>query len=239
MQDRSLTLIEHLNELRKRILISLAALVIATLSSLPFASAVLKVLKIPAGGVIDRLVFFSPQDAFLIYMRIAFLCGFTISLPVILYQLWVFISPALEERFKKGAGRFVFICFVAFILGCCFAYFVLLPPALRFLLSFAKEELVPVISANNYISFITGLILSCGLIFQMPVLSFILSKIGVVQAHFLRKQYRYAIVVILILAALITPTSDIFNMLMLAFPMLLLYEVSIWIVSMNERKAHA
>ncbi|MBU3958248.1 MAG: twin-arginine translocase subunit TatC [Candidatus Omnitrophica bacterium] len=227
--DKPLTLVEHLDELRKRIIICLVVLGITTAASFPFASHILKVIKIPAAGVITRLVFFSPQEGFLIYMRIAFLCAWVVSLPVILYQLWLFISPAIEKRLKRYSAYFILFCFVAFILGGLFAYFILIPPALRFLLSFAKGELQPVISANRYISFTTGLILGCGLVFQMPVLSFILAKLRIINSRILRKKYKYAVLIIFILAAIITPTSDIFNMLILALPMLCLYEVSIWI----------
>lgn len=234
--DKPLTLVEHLDELRKRILICLVALGIATIASFPFASHILKILKIPVAGLIERLVFFSPQEAFLIYMRIAFLSGWIISLPVILYQSWRFISPAIEERQRQATSYFVLFCFVAFILGSLFAYFILIPPALRFLLSFAKDELEPVISANRYISFAIILILGCGFVFQMPALSFILSKLGIINARILRKKYKYAIIIVFILAAIITPTSDIFNMLILALPMLFLYEVSIWISSLVRPK---
>ncbi len=186
----------------------------------------------PAYGMIGKLAVFSPQEAFLIYMRISFLCGFIIALPVMLYQVWLFIAPALEDKFKKGAASFIFFCFLAFVVGCVFAYFVLIPPALKFLLSFAKGELVPVISASQYISFMITLIFGCGLVFEMPVLSFILARLRVLKASFLRSKYKYAVALIFIAAAVITPTTDIFNMTLLALPMLLLYEISIWVAKL-------
>lgn len=227
--DNELTLIEHLNELRKRIIICLAALGVATILALPFASQLLKILRLPASGVIDRLAFFSPEEGFLIYMRLGILCGFTISMPVILYQLWGFCSPAMEARVRKHSTFFIMSCFLSFVAGALFAYFILLPPALKFLLGFAKEDLEPVISAGKYISFITGLIFASGLVFQMPVLSFILAKLGVISHKVLRKKYKYAVVIIFIAAAIITPTSDVFNMSLLALPMLCLYEIGIWV----------
>jgi sec-independent protein translocase protein TatC len=227
--DKPLTLVEHLNELRKRIIISLVVLGIATISSLAFSSRLLEILKLPAVGFIEKLAFFSPQEAFLIYMRIAFLCGLVISMPIILYQVWAFISPAIEIKLKRRASYFVLFCSTAFIIGGLFAYFILIPPALKFLLSFAKDQLQPVISASKYISFVISLILGCGLVFQMPVLSFVLTKLGIINAQILRKKYKYAIVIIFVVAAIITPTPDAFNMLILALPMLFLYEISIWI----------
>lgn len=227
--DNELTLVEHLNELRKRIVVCLIALGAAMLLALPHASLLLKILKLPASGAINKLAFFSPEEAFLIYMRIGFLCGFTISLPVILYQLWGFCSPAMEERFRKHSAFFITSCFLSFAVGALFAYFILLPQTLKFLLKFASEDLEPVISAGKYISFVTGIIFASGLVFQMPVLSFILAKLGVINSYALRKKYKYAIVIVFIVAAVITPTSDAFNMLLLALPMLFLYELSIWV----------
>ena len=234
--DKPLTLVEHLNELRKRIIISLIALGIATIGSLAFSSRLLEVLKLPAKGAIEKLAFFSPEEAFLIYMRIAFLSGFVISMPVILYEFWAFISPAIENRLRRHATSFILFCSLAFIIGGLFAYFILIPPALKFLLGFAKDQLQPVISASKYISFVISLILGSGLVFQMPVLSFILTKLGIINAQILRKKYKYAIIVIFVIAAIITPTPDAFNMLILACPMLFLYELSIWVSFLVKRK---
>ena len=234
--DRELTIIEHLSELRRIIIICLLALGTTTLLSLPFASQLLKILKFPARGVIDRLAFFSPEEAFLIYMRIGILCGFIISMPVILYQLWGFCAPAMEKRVRKHGAFFITSCFVSFVVGAFFAYFILLPPALKFLLGFAQEDLVPVISAGKYISFVTGIIFASGLVFQMPVLSFILARLGVINSRILRRKYKYAIVIIFVVAAVITPTPDAFNMSLLALPMICLYEISIWVTGFAKPK---
>src|SRR3989338_1108631 len=227
--ERELSLVEHLAELRIRIIISLVAFGLSCGLSFPFASLLLKILKDPASGIIDKLAFFSPQEAFMIYVNLSLFSGWLISLPIILYQVWAFISPAIEERQKKHIGSFIFFSFMAFICGGLFAYFILIPPALKFLMGFARDELEPIISAQKYISFLTSLIWGCGFVFQMPVLSFILTKLKVIHPRALRNKYKYAIVIIFILAALITPTTDIFNMLLLAIPMLFLYELSIWV----------
>lgn len=234
--DRPLTLVEHLNELRKRIIISLAALVTAVILSSPFSSLIFKVLKFPAQDAIKRLVFFSPQEAFLMYVNISLISGLIISLPVILYQAWLFILPAVEHRLRKYAVCFVGFCFVSFIAGCLFAYFILIPTALKFLLGFAGSELEPLISIDKYISFVNALMFGCGLVFEIPMLSLILTKIGVVNPRLLRSKYKYALVVILIIAAVITPTTDVFNMLILAIPMLLLYEIGIGVSFLSCRK---
>jgi sec-independent protein translocase protein TatC len=227
--DKEFTVTEHLDEMRKRIIASLIAVISATLISIPLASATLKFLKYPAAGLIDRLVFFGPEEAFMIYMKISFMLGLIIAFPVIMSQLWMFIAPAVEEKVKKYAAFFIFSSSLVFILGCLFSYFVLLPTALKFLLGLGVGELEPVISATRYISFVCGLMLACGLVFEMPVLSFFLTRINVINANVLRKKFKYALIAIAIAAAAITPTGDAFNMTMLALPMLALYEVSIWI----------
>lgn len=227
--EHELTVVEHLQELRKRIIISLVSLGIVTLASFPFAAQILKILKLPAAGYIKSLAFFSPQEALAIYLRVAFLSGFILALPIILYELWLFVSPGIEERFKKYAGYFIFFCSMAFILGVIFSYFVLLPVVLRFLLSFAKGDLEPVISAQNYVSFVVGIIAGTGLIFEMPILSFIFTKVGLINDSFLRKKERFAILAIFIIAAIVTPTTDAFNLIIFAVPMLILYEISIWV----------
>ncbi len=235
--NNELTILEHLDELRRRIIIALISLCVSTALSLPFAGQALRILKLPAAGIVGKLAVFSPQDAFLIYMRVSFLAGFIIALPVILYQFWAFIAPAIEERFKQYLVYFIISCSVAFVSGCLFSYFILLPKALTFLLGFGVDELNPIIAADSYISFVVGLILSCGLMFQMPILSFILTKIGLINARVLRKKFGLAVIAIFVVAAIITPTTDVFNMMILAIPMLFLYEISIWVSVLARRNA--
>ena len=234
--ERDISFIQHLGELRKRIIIALVCLAAATTICLPLSSRVLTALKAPAGGAIDRLVFFGPEEAFLIYMRVGLLCGLVLSSPFILYQFWAFIRPAIEKKYRKYITLFAVSSAAVFAAGCAFAYFILLPQALRFLLGFSSLELEPVISASRYISFATTIIICAGIIFEMPVISLILTRVGVVNAGFLRRKFGIAAVAVFVLAAVITPTTDVVNMLLLAVPMLLLYEVSIWISVLARRK---
>jgi sec-independent protein translocase protein TatC len=227
--DNRFTVAEHLEELRVRIILSLLALGIGTIISVPFAPFMLKALKLPAAGGIDKLAFFSPEEAFLVYMRISVTAGLVISMPVIAYQAWAFLSPAMGEDLKKKAFSFLLPALTAFAAGCLFSYSVILPNALKFLLGLAGEDLIPVISAVKYVSFTTNFILICGLLFQMPVVSFFMARIGLLEAAFLRRKFAPAAIVIFVIAAVITPTGDAFNMLILALPMLFLYEVSIWV----------
>jgi sec-independent protein translocase protein TatC len=204
-------------------------LLTAVSACFPLSGKLLKILKLPATGLIDKLAYFSPTEAFMAYFKVAMVAGFVLCLPLILYHLWMFISPAIEGSLKRRAAGFILFSFLSFMLGCAFAYFLLLPAALRFLLNFGKDELEPVISIGKYISFALAIILCAGLVFEMPVISFILSRLGVINHKLLRKRFKYAVLIIFIAAAVITPTPDVFNMTLLAIPMLLLYEVSIWI----------
>ena len=236
MDERRLTVIGHLEELRKMVIVSLVALALAAIACAPLVSVILKLLKLPAAGLIEKLVYFSPEESFLIYMKISVLAGLLLAFPVIAYQFWKFIEPALEDRFKKNAAAFTAAATLAFAGGCIFAYRVLLPTALRFLLTIGKGELEPVISATKYISFVVGFMAACGAVFEMPVACYFLARVGLLNARAMRSKFKYAIVVICIAAAIITPTGDMFNMMMLAVPMLALYEVSIWVVFISRKR---
>jgi len=226
--------VEHLEELRKRVLISLAALVVTSAGCFPFAPAVLKFLKRPAVHV-EQLAFFGPEEALVVLVRIGLFCGVFLAAPVILWQAWLFVAPAVSRSVKRSALLFVAASTAVFILGGVFAYAVLLPAALRFLLGLATDDLVPLLSASRYVAFVTGFILACGLVFQMPVVMFFLGRLGLVRPAWLRQKYGFAIVGIFIAAAVITPTTDVVNMLLLALPMVGLYEVSIWAAWLAQR----
>jgi len=198
-------------------------------ASFNYSSAIFQVLKRPLSGLVDKLVFFSPVGALSVYLDIAFMAGLILSMPFILYQVWKFVEPAAGPKLKINAFVFVGAALSAFISGALFSHFILIPPALKFLFTFAGADLQPMISAEKYVSFIVWTVLGAGLVFEMPVLSYVLSRIGALDHRFLREKYRYAILGILVVAAIITPTSDIFNMLLFAAPMLLLYELSIWV----------
>jgi sec-independent protein translocase protein TatC len=236
MAEQDLTVTGHLEELRRRIITALAALFGAAILCLPFASAILGILKLPARGALEKLVYFSPEEALLIYMRISIIAGIVISFPVLAYQAWAFTAPALGTNFRKYTVYFIVASIAAFAAGCAFAYFALLPAALNLLLTIGRSELEPVISATRYISFVTGFILACGAVFEMPVVAFFLGRTGVISAGLMRRKFKYAFVIIIIAAAIITPTGDAFNMMLLALPMLALYELSIWVVFFASKR---
>lgn len=236
MKRIDMGLTDHLEELRRRIILSLITLVVAAVIASFFTSHILEILKKPAGDSLKTLAFFSPTEAIWAYIKIAMFCGLIVSLPVILFQTWRFISPALEERERKAIASFLWLIILFFIGGLIFAYYVLLPFALKFLLTFASSQLVPLISIDKYLSFVFILLLGCGLVFEMPVAVLVLSRLNIITSSTLRQHRKIAVLFIFIIAGVITPTPDAFNMILMAIPMLLLYEISITLAFFTERK---
>lgn len=231
--------LDHLEELRWRIIWSLAALV--TLSVIGFFVVtgldVIGVLARPLHRAMpdQDLLFTSPTTPIVVTFKLAFVVGFVLALPVIAYQAWAFLSPALYEHERRLVVPAIAIGFALFLAGIALAYFVALPVGLEFLLGFQAQSLSPIITIDEYLKFATRLILAFGLIFEMPVLLVLLSVLGIVTPTGLRRYRRHALVVLSILSAVLTP-ADIGTMLMLLGPMVLLYELSIWLVRLVGRR---
>ena len=222
--EKELDFWEHVNEIRKRLLISVLALLVATVLSFIFAERVIKYLAVPVGGI-ERLVSIEVTENVGVFMQVSLLCGFILAMPVILFQVVAFILPGLsktEARWLFTAMPFVFILFSA---GVLFSYFVMLPSALPFLINFMGVETTP--RLRNYYSFVINLMFWTGMSFQIPIVSFILAKIKLITYQMLLKQWRIALIVIAVLAAFITPTPDPVNMLLLMIPLFILFWLSI------------
>jgi len=230
-----MTFWEHVEELRKRLLIALLALAAATLGSFAFADKVIYALAEPAGSI-DALQSIEVTENISVFMRVSLLCGVAIAMPVILYELLVFIMPGL----KKSEKRWVYLAIVfgtlLFLAGAAFAYFIMLPSSLTFLIDFLAVETKPRLS--SYINFITNLIFWMGVGFQSPLIVFALAKFNVVSAKSLAKGWRYGLVVIAVLAAMITPTIDPVNMALLMAPLCLLYAISVLFAFIASRAKH-
>jgi sec-independent protein translocase protein TatC len=178
----------------------------------------------------------SPTEAFAIRIKLSLIVGVIVSVPVIFYQAWQFVVPGLLEKEVKIVIPVVVSSTIFFLTGAVFCFFLVLPVGLKFLLGFGTEKLSPLIKITDYINFISYMTLAFGAVFELPVLSYFLAKIGVISAPTLRKGRRYAIVIILILAAALTPGPDIFSQLMLAGPLYVLYEISIIVVMITRKK---
>lgn len=220
--EKRFTFVEHLEDLRRRIIKSFAFFIIAAILVYSKAPSLLSFFTKPAGN----LVFIYPTEAFIANLWITIIFGFMFASPVMIYQLWRFISSGLKKKEKKYAGIFGFFSFILFLAGCAFGYFLLFPVGLKFLLGFATETIIPMLTVSKYISFLGMFTLVFGLVFQLPLIILFLTKIGVVGPAMLSRRRREMIVGLFIVAALLTP-PDIVTQVCLALPLFILYEVSI------------
>ena len=223
-EEKRMTLIEHLEELRGRLIKSAIALAVTTLASLIFTGRLLKILVAPAG---IKPIFLRPTEMFVTYMRVALISGTALAMPVIVYQVLRFVLPALKPHERRYLYIIVPGATFSFLLGLAFAYFAMLPFALRYLLSFGGNIAEAKWAIGEYISFVTKLLFWVGVTFETPLLVFFLAKLGVVTPEMLARYRKYAIVAIAVLAAVITPTPDPFNMMVVMVPLLILYEIGV------------
>lgn len=225
--------LHHLEELRWRLLKSVLTIIVFAGLSFYFSERIFKFLIHPLGDV--KLYVTEVTGSFYAYLKISLLTGILASLPILFYQLWAFISPGLFEREKKAVLPLVMVSTLLFLLGTGFCYYVTLPISLAFLIGFSGEILSPIITVGSYISFASMLLLAFGFGFQLPIISYFLGKIGILSSAFLAHGRRYAIVIMLIVSAIITP-PDVFTQLLLAIPLYILYEVSIIVVRYTGAK---
>jgi len=223
--DKQMPFIDHLEELRWHLIRSIASVLVFSVGAYFFREQVFAFLTRPYPY---PLIGLSPTDAFMIQIKISIVVGCIISIPVIIYEMWSFIAPGLLKQEIRFVPLILFSTLFCFIVGAAFAYLVIIPIGLQFLASFQLENLVLNVAVDKYISFITRIIIAFGIIFELPILSFLLSKIGLINANLLRKIRPYGIVAIFVLAALLTP-PDWLTQIMLAIPLIILYEISIWI----------
>ncbi|NIR51822.1 twin-arginine translocase subunit TatC [candidate division KSB1 bacterium] len=244
--EKEMAFLDHLEELRWRLIKAIVAVMICAIAVYFFSDKVLTVLINPYNEALSKLnktdaqklIFLAPTGGFMIHIKLAVFSGIFLSLPIIFYQLWQFIAPGLFESEKKYVPLVVVLSTLCFAVGALFCYFVVLRYGLRFLLSFETSDLIATISVNEYLQFITMLLLVFGLIFELPILAFFLTKVGFLTPAFMRYYRRHGIVTMVILAALITP-PDIFTQLLLAGPLVLLYEISIVVSKFALKKSES
>jgi len=226
-QIDKLTVTGHLQELRQRLVKSVIVVIITTSISFFFAKQIFDILIRPAGDI--NLIFVEMTEMFGTYMKVALASGIALAMPFLVYQLVMFVSPALTRQEKRYV--YLMLPFVAFMFlgGLAFGYFILVPPATNFLISFGSDIAEPQIRIGNYISIVLRLLLCIGAVFETPVIILFLTKIGVITPKWLANKRKYAFVGAFILAAIITPTFDPVNQSLVAAPLIILYETSIWI----------
>ncbi len=230
--EQPMVLIEHLDALRKHLFRALAVLAVTTMISFSFAGKILDFLSNPVGGI-KALQAIEVTESVGAFMRVSLLSGFTLAFPYILVEVFAFVNPGLKRRERILILAAVPIAALLFLLGLAFAYFIMLPAALPFLMSFLGIKTIP--RPSNYISFVTNLMFWIGIAFQFPLLIYALAAMGVVKARSLINGWRFAIIGIAVLAALVTPTVDPVNMALVMAPMAVLYFLSIGLASIAQR----
>jgi sec-independent protein translocase protein TatC len=237
--------LEHLEELRRRIVYSIIAVTIGFFACWGYAERIYEIMQRPImvalhnNGMPEKLVYLNPTEPFNLYLKVAFLAGLFVSSPFVLYQLWLFISPALYRNEKRYVMPFMFSTVALFLAGGVFGYKVVYPAALDFLIGYGKQ-FQPMITVGEYTDLFLTIIIGMGVIFELPILVFFLALMGIVTAGFMWRNLRYSILIIFIVAAIVTPTTDILNMCLFAAPMVGLYLLSIgiaWLVHPKQRRA--
>lgn len=224
----------HLEELRKRLLRGALAVAITTGASFYFADWLVAFVIAPLAGT--PLYVTEVTGSFNAYLMIALLSGILLALPFLFYQVWAFIAPGLYPPERKYVIPIVVIATALFLTGAAFCYYIILPFSLKFLIDFSGGLFSPIITVSSYITFAGIMILSFGLGFELPIAAYFLGRLGIVTSEMLASGRRYAVIIILIAAAILTPTPDVFTQLMLAIPLYILYEASIVVVHFTGRR---
>jgi sec-independent protein translocase protein TatC len=236
VEDAKMSFMEHLGELRVRIVRALIGLLIGTVITLPFSQYIVDWLARPVTRLNYSLVFTAPAEAFWVQMKVGLIVGIFLSAPVILWQVWAFIAPGLHSHERKYALPFVLIGSLLFVGGGAFSLFVVTPYAIQFLLSYARPGLQPMITLQNHVDFLLKFTLAFGAVFELPLALTILARVGVVNAKMLARNRKYAILGAFIAGAVLTPTPDAFNQTLMAGPLIILYEVGIICARVFGRK---
>lgn len=237
--ENEMGFLEHLEELRWRLIKAIIGIVIGGVIAGIFIDFIMDdFLLSPAKQTTPplELINLKPYGQLVLYMEVILVCGVILSIPNIFYQLWKFIEPGLLPSERKYISWIVVFSSMCFLGGIAFAYFVMLPTALKFFASFGTQAISNNIAVNEYFSFVISVMLAAGIVFELPMVSFFLSKLGILTPAFMRKYRKHAIVIILILAGVLTPSPDLTSQLLLGIPLLILYEISIIISKLSQPK---
>ena len=238
-EDHKMSLTDHLMELRTRLVRCVIVLLIGFGACYYFKDFIFDIITRPLVQVLPKngyLIYTGLTEAFFVYMKLAFFASLILTCPFIIYQIWKFISPALHSSEKKYVLPFVFFSTLLFISGVLFGYFIVLPPAFEFFVSFNNQYLQAMLSFSDYISLFVTFLLGFGLSFELPVFMFFLAKLRIVNSQMLSRHRKYAILVIFIVAAILTPSPDALSQILMAIPLMFLYEVSIFITKFAGKK---
>ncbi|MFY9398240.1 MAG: twin-arginine translocase subunit TatC [Desulfomonilia bacterium] len=230
-EEKKLPINDHLEELRWRLIKCVIAVAVGFVATYAFKERIFEFLVEPLVKVLpedSHLIYTSLPEAFITYLKVAFFAGLVLAAPVIFYQIWKFVMPGLYENERRYVVPFMLIATFFFLTGVSFAYFVLFPYGFQFFLGFQTDSIAAMPAMKDYLGFVMKLMIAFGLSFELPVVMFFLAKMGLVSPEGLKKQRKYAILIVFIVAAILTP-PDIISQIMLAIPLLVLYELSIWV----------
>ncbi len=238
-KDENMTLTGHLSELRNRIAVGIAVFMVAFVVCFTFIRTIADYMLNLGLASGFHFVYLNPSELLTSYLKLSLIVALVVAAPVILFEVWLFIAPALEDRERKSSRIALVVGFVFFAVGVVFAYMVALPFMVQFLVNFNTSTFIASsISVENYLNFVVSIVMTFGLIFEMPILALLLSVIGILKPDFMRKIRKYAILLIFIIAAIITP-PDVVSQVMIAVPMLFLYELSILISAVVAKQKAA
>ncbi len=229
-EDDKIPFTEHLEELRKRLVISFIAVGIGFVVSYGFKEKIFTILTRPLISVMgegDKLIFTGLPEAFFTYLKVALLSGAMLAAPVVIYQFWMFVAPGLYKNERRVLLPIVFLSSFFFVGGALFGYFVVFPFGFKFLLGFASETIRPLPSMREYLSFSAKLLLAFGVVFELPLILTFMARLGLVTVDFLKKNRKYAILLFFVGSAILTP-PDVVTQVMMAMPLMVLYEISIF-----------
>lgn len=219
----------HLEELRRRLIVCFIAVGIGFVLSYGFKEKLFQILTRPLISVMetgDKLIFTGLPEAFFTYLKVAFLSGIILATPIIFYEFWMFVAPGLYDKEKRLMFPIVFLSTLFFVGGSFFGYFIVFPYGFKFFLGFASETIRPLPSMREYLSFASKLLLAFGVVFELPLIITFLAKLGMVSVSFLKKNRKYAVLLFFVGAAILTP-PDVVTQIMMALPLMVLYEISI------------
>lgn len=239
MEEDKLPITDHLEELRSRIVKCLIAIGVGFVASYAFSEKIFNFLASPMIAVMPKgshLIYTSLPEAFFTYMKVSFFVGLLVSAPVIFYQLWKFIMPGLYQKEKRYVMPFVIVATLFFAMGVSFGFFVVFPVGFKFFLGYSNENIMALPSMKEYLGFAMKFLFAFGITFELPVVMFFLAKMGIVNAKGLRKNRKYAVLIVAIVAAILTPGPDVLSQILLGLPLLVLYEISIWVTYLVRKK---
>lgn len=230
--DDKMSLVDHLQELRKRLITVIVAVVVGSSVCYFYAAELVHFITAPAG----KLYYMNPSEAFFSYLTVSLFTGFLLVLPIVLYQAWAFVVPALSNKERTASFILVPSSVLLFFAGLAFSYFLVLPAGIKFFMGFATEDLQPMFSLGQYLSFVISFLLPFGFIFELPLVILVLAKVGLIGSKFLKDKRKHVLVLAFVVGAIIAPSPDIVSQTMVAVPIIVMYEVSFLLVKYVLRK---